>query len=107
MQEICKAHVFISMVAILLVPFNPAAVLMIILLNCSFMLRRILKCQQRSEESKHCGAALRAALHIMQVGMDVMTAAAVLSAAALLVLYTDVLRSSPFIQLTRSFAPRK
>ncbi len=97
MQQICKAHMLISIGAIIL-PFNPASFLIIIMLNCTVMLRRIVMCQRRSEEIKNSGPIVRIAIKLTEFGMDVMTVVSVLSAAAVILFHNDIRSCSIFSQ---------
>jgi hypothetical protein len=80
-QQICKTHLCLS-VAIFLLPFNPAALIVGILLNCSMMLRRIAECLRRSDEIKNWSMTHQAAIKITQIGMDLMTICLVFVAAS-------------------------
>ncbi len=87
-QQICTAHLLIS-IGTFFLPFNPAALLVVILLNCSLMLHRIVIYQQISDEIKKWSGILRIASKITQIGLDIASVVLVLAAAVVAILYSD------------------
>ncbi len=91
-QQICKTHFFISVGTYLLpfvTTFNQATVLVGILLNSSFMLHRVVKCQRRSEETRSSSLIVRIMTKITQIGMEIMTVGLLLLAVVVALLDSD------------------
>ncbi len=85
MFQICKAHIIFS-IGIFVLPFNPASLLALILLNCALMLRRIADCQRKSKEIKGWSPTHRNAMLTTQIVMDLTTFCLALLSAAVIVL---------------------
>jgi hypothetical protein len=92
MQEICNTHLCVS-IAIYFLPLNPAALLVVILLNCSLMLRRIVVFQRRCEQIQKWNRALRTAVSVTHVGMDLTTGCLIMIAAVVATLYMNAFLS--------------
>jgi len=93
MQQICQTHIC-AFIAIYFLPINPASLLVVILLNCSLMLRRIVKCHRRSEQIQKWSRNHRNAIRVTQIGMGLTTSCLIAIAAVVAKLYISAFFSS-------------
>jgi hypothetical protein len=90
MNAVYKAHFWVT-VAIVFLPYhNAVSALVLLLMNCVVMMRRIVAIQRRSTQIQNWTPATRLGLRLTQIGMDLTS---VLFVAVVIVLVYSIIIS--------------